>query len=340
MKLENHNKRTILITGATGFLGSRIVEYFAGSGEFDHLIATGRKFSSNNRVDHSKVKYVLGDLSDRSFVESLFLQNISVVVNCASLSSPWGEEEAFYSANVKTQEHLIAMSEVADVERFVYISTPGIYFNFQDAMGLVEDSPLPQKMVNAYAETKWKAECLLRKSNLPFVILRPRGLIGRGDTVIMPRLVRACEEKRLKMVGDGRNVVDLTSVLNMVQAVELAIKTPHVNESYNISNGEPVNLWDSIFSVLEAIGIPKPTKRIPYKALLWIAGLLEFKARVWGGREPVLTKYSVGVLATSFVFDIRKAREKLGYRPTQTTAEAMNEFVQWYLAKQHGRSKV
>ena len=324
---------TVLITGATGFLGSRLVEGFVELPEFRSIIATGRKFTSDNRVDHPNVNYLLGDLADSSFVDTLFAEKVDVVVNCASLSSPWGSEESFYLANVRTQQNLIEASERAGVKRFVYISTPGIYFNFKDSLGIVEESPLPQKMVNKYAETKWKAECLIRKSSLSYVILRPRGLIGRGDTVIMPRLVRACEEKRLKVVGIGKNVVDLTSVSNMVEAIRLSIHTPNDKEDYNISNGDPVNLWDSIFSILDAIGVPKPGDRIPYKVLYGIAALMEFKSRLFGGGEPVLTKYSVGVLATSFAFDISKAREKLGYVPHQTTTEAMEEFAQWYKEK-------
>lgn len=328
----------LLITGATGFLGSRLVEFFVGLEDVKCIIATGRKFSYPNQVIHLKVKYLLGDLQDVNFVKRLFVEEVDVVINCASLSSPWGAFSTFYKANVVTQKHLIEESLRASVKRFVYISSPSIYFNFKDSIGIREDTILPKKMVNNYAKTKWEAECLLRQSNLPFVILRPRALIGRGDTVIMPRLIRAHLEKKLKIIGNGQNVVDLTSVINMTEAVRCAIYTSHYNESYNISNGEPINLWKSINDILSAIGIPKVTNKMPYRVLLLVAQMMEIKARFVDGEEPVLTKYSVGVLAKSFTFDITKAKEKLKYHPQQSTSEAIEEFAKWYKKRDSDQS--
>lgn len=146
----------------------------------------------------------------------------------------------------------------------------------------------------------------------------------------MPRLIRSCKEKKLKILGDGKNTVDLTSVSNMVEAVRLSIFTSNYNESYNISNGDPVNLWDSINRILTDIGIPKVTSKMPYGIIYFIAHIMEIKARFSGGKEPVLTRYSVGVLAKSFTFDIKKAKEKLNYQPKQTTSEAIEEFVKWF----------
>lgn len=175
----------ILITGATGFLGSRIVEHLIDFKEITHIIATGRKFSEDNKVNNPKVDYILGDLEHLDFVKSLFQNNIDVVINCASLSSPWGSDKLFHASNITSQENLIAESLKASTKRFIYISSPSIYFDFKDALNINEDSPLPEKMVNNYAITKWRAEGLIRESKIPYVILRPRALIGRGDTVIM-----------------------------------------------------------------------------------------------------------------------------------------------------------
>ena len=72
----------------------------------------------------------------------------------------------------------------------------------------------------------------MRSSNLPYVIFRPRALIGRGDHVIMPRVINAFEKNKLKIVGDGENLVDLTPVSNVVDAILLSIH----NEKCTISN--------------------------------------------------------------------------------------------------------
>ena len=320
----------VLITGSTGFFGSRLLEYLVVENKINHIIATGRKLSANNKVINPKVEYILGDLQDRDFTKELFIKGIDVVINCASLSSPWGSYKSFFDSNITTQKNLIHESLNSSIKRFVYISSPSIYFNFKDSLNIQENTPLPKRMVNKYAKTKWMAERMLSESNLPYVILRPRALIGRGDTVIMPRLIRSCSEGKLKIMGSGNNKVDLTPVSNMVEAVRLSIFTPNYNEAYNISNGEPVNLWKSINSILIAIDLPAIKKKIPYSILYVVAMMMEYKARLLNGKEPILTRYSVGVLAKSFTFDIQKAREKLNYHPKQTTAQAMDEFVKWY----------
>ena len=179
------------------------------------------------------------------------------------------------------------------------------------------------------------AECHLKESNLPYIILRPRALIGRGDTVIMPRLIRSSKEGKLKIIGAGNNRVDLTPVANMVEAVKLSIFTKNLNETFNISNGEPVNLWESINFILSEIGLPVVRDKIPYSILYIIATIMEYKSRVFNKKEPVLTRYAVGVLAKSFTFDIRKAKELLNFEPKQTTNQALVEFIQWYKSKEH-----
>ena len=188
-------------------------------------------------------------------------------------------------------------------------------------------------MVNSYAATKWKAEQLLKSAGLTYITLRPRALIGAGDTVIMPRLVRSYREGKLKIMGNGNNTVDLTPVSSMVQAIWLAIITDekNCNDIYNISNGEPVNLWESINYVLSEMGHTIIQKKLPYSLLYAVASFMEWKARTFKlKQEPVLTKYSVGILTKSFTFNIEKAQRKLGYQPKQSTREAIDEFVAWY----------
>jgi nucleoside-diphosphate-sugar epimerase len=323
----------ILITGATGFLGGRLTERMSKESTITKITATGRTLKPSNICESSKVIYLLGDLSDRKFVISLFAEPISIVINCASISSPWGSYDAFYSANFLSQKWLIAQSIKHNVARFIYIGTPSIYFDYSTRLSITEEDYVPIKMVNHYAQTKWMAEKLLEESGLTYITMRPRALIGAGDTVIMPRLIRSHKEGRLRIMGDGKNVADLTPVNNFIDAIWLAInaKREHCNTDYNISNGESEQLWPNIQTVLKSIGMKPISKKTPYWVLYAIAWLMETKARHFDkGKEPVLTQYSVGILAKSFSFDITKARVQLGFVPKQTIDVAIQEFADWY----------
>ena len=321
----------ILITGATGGLGYRTIEKLVLNSSVYKIIATGRTIRPKLIVDHPKVQYILGSLEDAEFVDSLVSQ-VEYIIHAAALSSPWGTYQEFEQANLFTTKLLISAAEKYKIKRFVFISTPSVYFNYKNRFNISEEEALPKKLVNAYAVTKLLAEQCLQKSNLPYVILRPRSLIGRGDSVIMPRMIRAQQEGKLKIIGDGTNIIDLTSLINVAHAIELSlnVREPGINQIYNISNGAPVNLWKTINDLLLLLNEQKVEKRIPYFLAINISRVLEFIAKIKNGKEPVLTKYSVGILAKSFTMNIEKANKLLGYYPIMSTDEAIREFAENY----------
>ena len=321
----------ILLTGATGFLGFRTLEKLVEQEEVTSIIATGRTMKATHQVLHPKVTYVLGDLSDKAFVESI-TSDVEYVIHAAALSSPWGKYSEFEDANLRSQINLIHSVQRSKLIKYIYISTPSMYFDSNNRTNIRENEALPRKFVNAYAHTKRMAELELVQSGLTYVILRPRALTGRGDTVIMPRIITSFKEGKLKIIGAGKNIVDLTSVANAVDAILLSLKAegPALNQIYNITNGEPVNLWEKIGFVLQLMDKQLPPKKIPYFIVLTLAQLLEWKSKLTNWKEPVLTKYGVGVLAKTMTMDISKAKTLLGYHPSVSTDEAIKEFVQWY----------
>ncbi|HAP59135.1 MAG TPA: sterol-4-alpha-carboxylate 3-dehydrogenase [Cytophagales bacterium] len=329
----------VLVTGATGFLGGRLVEALVRDTEIKTIVAAGRTLRPHATVIHEKVRYALGELSDPRYTETLFDDPPEVVVNCASLSAPWYAWQDFEEANLKTQRHLIAVSKQHNVRRFVYISTPSMYTTGRDRRYVKESDPLPKKLVNYYAQTKYAAEQMLQAASLPHIILRPRALLGRGDSVIMPRVIRSYEEGRLRVIGNGKTVVDMTAVSNVVQAIRLAMSAPDeaCGEVYNITNGEPIALWEAVSYTLHKLGLEPPTRKIPFVVAYAVAGIMEWRARRITHQEPVFTRYTVSTLANTMTLDITKARERLGYQPQQTVYSAIDEFVAWYEKASHDK---
>lgn len=320
-----------MVTGATGFLGSRLIETLSQMGAFKGIIASGRKMREDAFV-HPKINYILGDLTDVPYVSKL-VKNIDMVVHAAALSSPWGADEAFKRANVDSIKNLISASKNEEVHRIIFISTPSLYFTFADQVGIDESHKLPAP-INAYARTKRQAEILLENSGIPYVILRPRALIGRGDTVIMPRLIHAHSKGKLAKIGQGTNMVDLTPVSNVVDAIVLGLSASGsaLNQTYNISNGDPVLLWEKIEMIFEQLNLPTLSKKLPLPIVLFFARMMEFKSNLSSDQsEPVLTVYGVGTLAKTFTLNIDKAKDLLGYVPRMSVDEAIQEYVEWHI---------
>ena len=326
--------KKILITGATGFLGSRLVEIMSTIKGLE-ILATGRTLKTQNISKKSNLKYILGNLEDTKFVDSL-VKGVDTIIHTAALSSQMGNPKDFQRANVEATKHLLKAAKANKIKKFIFISSPSVYFRFKHQLELKESDSLP-KPVNSYAYSKREAEKLVQSSKIPYIILRPRALIGRGDKVIMPRILRAHREGRLMRMGDETNRVDITPVSNVVDAIILALDADKkaVNQIYNISNGKPELLWPILDKLLSQLQLPRPTKQISLKLVLVVAKLMELHAKwINGYREPALTVYGVGTLTMSFGMDISKAKKLLGYHPNQSVQEALNEFVEWYTSEQ------
>ena len=323
--------KQILVTGATGFLGSRTVERLSVMPGLS-IRATGRKLKTNNQVKADNVHYMLGDLNDSDFVSQL-VDGVDCIVHAAALSSPWGSKDDFWESNVNPTKMLLEAATRQDVTRFVFISTPSMYFEMKSLFGLKESNSLPRP-INQYAASKREAERLIRAATVPYVILRPRALIGRGDTVILPRILRAHKEARLRQMGNGKNKVDVTPVVNVVDAIVLGLEAQGkaLNETYNISNGDPVALWPMLKTLLAKLSLPSLTKSIPIPLILKVARLMEWHARWFNGnQEPTITVYGVGIMTLNFSMDISKAQNLLGYTPRQSVEEALDDFIEWHL---------
>lgn len=322
----------LLVTGATGFLGRRIVARVAAAGH--EVVATGRNVERGRALASVGVEFREAELSQRGDVVGL-CESIDVVVHSAALSSPWGPYADFHRANVRSTELLLEEARRTDVQRFVHVSTPGLHARPRHQYAIREDAPLPRRPANHYIATKRIAEDRVKASGLPYIILRPRGLFGPEDTSVIPRLVRALETGRLPLIGDGDNLADLTYVDNAADAVNHAIAA-HKNTcgTYHITNGEPVRLWDTIFLLADELGLPRPSRRVSFPTAYFAAAALELRARLTPGRpEPFLTRYTVSLLACSTTLDISAAVRELGYRPRVSMDEGIEHFLRWWRTK-------
>lgn len=329
------NQPIMVITGAAGFLGGRAAKHFGQTNAGFTVRASSRRDFRKSELEQHHCEFWKGDLADYGFCSQL-MKNAEVVIHCAGLSSPYGQYGEFYRSNVQATENLLRASQLAGVKKFIFISTPSIYFNYQKRIGIKESDQLPKKMVNHYAATKLAAEKMVLAANQPgfqTIALRPRAITGAEDTVIFPRALEAHRQGKLKIVGNGENICDFTAVKNVIHAIECCINAPDnaYGEAFNITDGNPVKLWETLSDALIALGLQPPRKNVPKPVALFAASIVENWALLLRRRtEPALVKYSVGILSTSMTMDISKAKELLGYTPQVSTQESIDEFVQWY----------
>jgi 2-alkyl-3-oxoalkanoate reductase len=321
----------ILVTGGTGFIGSRLIESFIlEPGNTIHF--TGRSNPKRTDLLDRGITFHRGDLADENFAKDI-TKNMNAVIHCAGMAGTWGPYEDYYRANVLGTKFLLDGAKASGVRRFVNISSPSIYFDFKDQFCLKEEE-VPKHFSNAYAQTKYESELLVRSyhsDELQTVSLRPRSVIGRGDQNVLPRLIKLQQDGNLVQIGQGANVVDITTIGNLIHAVKLCLKAQSdaMGETYNITNGAPIKFWDFVEDVLRMAGLQTSRRRLPYGPVMLAARINETLNKIRRRKsEPTLLPISVGVISYSMTLDISKAEKKLGYKPVYSTHEGIREFFE------------
>ncbi|GLZ87389.1 oxidoreductase [Metapseudomonas resinovorans] len=326
----------ILVTGASGFIGGRFARFALEQGL--DVRVNGRRPEGVEHLVKRGAEFVQGDLSDTDLVLRL-CDDVDAVVHCAGAVGVWGKYEHFHQANVQVTENVVEACLKQRVKRLVHLSSPSVYFDGRSHVGIREEQ-VPKRFSDHYGATKYLAEQKVfaaEEFGLEVIAFRPRFVTGAGDTSIFPRLIAMQRKGRLKIIGNGLNKVDFTSVQNLNDALfsGLLAAGPALGQVYNISNGQPVPIWDVINYVLRKLGVPQVTRHIPYGLAYSAALVNESVCRILPGRpEPSLYRLAVAVMAKDFSLDISRARQNLDYDPRVSVWTALDEFCAWWGAQQ------
>jgi nucleoside-diphosphate-sugar epimerase len=321
-----------LVTGGTGFLGRRIV---------DRLLSQGRAVAVAGRtpapdLEARGVRFIRAALEDPIAIGAA-CAGIDTVFHVAAKVGVWGRYSDFFRANVLGTRAVVAGCRVHGVGRLVHTSTPSVVYNGLDLAGADESLPLTTRCPSPYPLTKAEAEAEVLAAHTPelrTVALRPHLIWGPGDPHLVPRILALSRAGRLRIVGEGRNRVDMVHIENAADAhiaAEAALcapSSPAGGRAYFITNGEPVLLWDWINALLAALGEPRVTKKMPMGAASLLGAACEAAWRMLPLRgEPPMTRFTAAELAKDHWFDISAARRDLGYAPRIGMAQGMAGLV-------------
>ncbi|MFO1033394.1 MAG: NAD-dependent epimerase/dehydratase family protein [Hyphomicrobiales bacterium] len=301
----------IAVTGGTGFLGAEIVRQGVARGHAMLAVARGLRPAT---LPEGAV-FARCDIHDASQLQEIF-RGCDAVIHSAALSAPWGRRADFLHHNVAGTGLVVRAAEAAGVARLIHISSSSVTFAFRDQFNINETWPLPPP-VNAYAESKQKAEDETRRFPGALFIMRPRGLFGPGDPHLLPRLLRVMRRGRLPLLRGGAALADITDVAAAADAALVMAEAPaQCAGTYNISQGEPISIRDLVETIGRELHITAQWRALPSGLAFTGARLLETVARLdpWQ-REPLVTAYGLGLFAYSQTLDLAAARERLHWQP-------------------------
>jgi nucleoside-diphosphate-sugar epimerase len=328
----------VLVTGATGFLGSHIVERLVQRGE--HVRALVRATSRTSLLESLGVELVQGDITD---AESLApaLSGIDVVYHAAAMVSDWGRWEDFRTATINGTRNMLKAATAARVGRFLYVSTDGVYRYPDLRNGVTEESPMETHFgpFDYYRKSKTITEKNVRKhlarGELPITIVRPALILGERDSSMLPGIIGFLKGKYTTYIGKGWNRLPYVYGGDVAELCILAATSEKAaGQTYNAVNEEYVTQRDFFANAAEFTGLRLPKRAIPFRAMY--AAVYATELRSWASgwkHRPALTRFSANLLGVDFVESAEKAQRELGWRPEVGLREAVRRSVEWARAR-------
>lgn len=332
VNVQFSNADLLLITGATGLVGSHVAQRARERGIRTRALV--RSNSERKLLAQWGVEFVDGDLTDFDSHRRA-AEGVTAFVHCAAKVGDWGPVEEYRRVNVGGTESLLNAVEANGVlKRVVHISSLGVY-PAGDHHGTDETQPISLEGIDGYTLTKAESEQLVRnhisQRKLPAIILRPGFIYGERDRTVLPRILGRLTSGKFKFIGDGHTLLNNTYVGNLTDAVFLALERDDlIGEVFNITDGKLVTKRHFIGRICELAGIPVPTKVAPLAVVKVLAKTLEAIWKAFDAKQaPFVSSASVKFLGYNLDYSTEKAQRLLGYQPRVPFDDGIAAAVNW-----------
>lgn len=311
----------VLVTGATGFVGSRLSELLI-TNEKAEVTGLGRNL---DRVSHLKDKGVNLQAIDLLNTKALkeIVEGKEIVFHTAAVLD--ADAKKAQAVNVEATENLVKFAGEAGVSRFVHVSTVGVY-DMSNKKEVDESTPLALTHPSVYPRTKAEAEKrasdMAKKFEMQLSIVRPSMIYGPGHGIWSEGMFQNIIEGNPVFLGDGSAHFNPVYIDDVVDAIILCAKHPKAaGESFNISAG--ITTWREFMSHYGRLCGKEP-KGLP----LFIARIMAFANKIPGIRTPVDQGF-IEMATSHKKFPTLKAREYLGWEPKVSLTEGLKQTTQW-----------
>lgn len=328
--LDNNYSMKILVTGASGFIGSHLVELLVSQGHDVHAMV--RRSSNTRFIHHLPIHLVQASLADPASLQSA-VAGVDMVYHLAGLNVARNRQE-FFQANQEGTRHLLEATEryAPDVRRFVYLSSLTVV-----GPSLTPDNPAdeswPMRPITLYGESKAAAEEVVRSMmrRVPATIVRAPAVYGERDAEIL-RFFKMVAIGIAPMIGFDKKLVSLVHAADLVRGYALAAESPKaIGETYFVSS-EELYAWDRVGRTTAEIMGKKflVHLRVPHAVVYAAAGASGFIGRFQ--KKPSVFNYEKGrdITRRYWICSIEKAKRELGYRPEVSLEEGVERTVRWY----------
>jgi predicted dehydrogenase/nucleoside-diphosphate-sugar epimerase len=315
---------SVLVTGAAGFLGRRVVVRLLDQGASVRVLVRRR---TQQWADKPNIQVICGDLGDPEVVDRA-VEGVQCVIHAGAAMK--GSATDFRRGTVVGTQNVIESSLRHGVKRFVYISSLSVLdFAGHDGCAPVTESytyePLPEKR-GLYTQTKLEAELMvldaIKQRGLAAVVLRPGQIFGSGSELVTPGGVISLAG-HWYVVGSGKLPLSLVYVEDVVDAIILAMRYAGSAHTFNIVDPEPVTQREYLNALERSLTGKIRIKYVPTLPLKTVALGCEVMEKVLRLRLP-LSRYRLRSIRPLWPCDVSEAQNDLGWKPTVGSRAALS----------------
>ncbi len=336
----------VLVTGATGLLGSHLVERLLEQGY--EVRALARKTSDTSHLKTTGAEIMFASFEDCNAI-SATVHDVDVVIHTAARVMPgWGTWEDFESAAVKGTKNLLEACVEAGVKRFVYISSVTVM-----GKNCLQDIPADESTscdigpVNRHTFYEWSklmgeqtALEYNQQGNINVTVVRPGMIYGPRCRLMTERIFGFV--KMLPIVflpGKANAKTALVYVTDVADCIIMAATSERaVGQIYNVAPANDIRYRDFIKAMARALGKPEFHITMPIFALYAVGAVTEFWAKLRKSKDlPFLTRADVRFLKEGLNIDGSKAMRDLGWEPKVSIEEGTRLYVQWRKGQGNGK---
>ncbi len=306
----------ILITGGTGFVGGVLTRYFANKGH--EVITTGRNNESRGTIE-KYAEFLQWDISQPTNKIS-----VDVCIHSAGLANDQTSYATLYKANVQGTRNVI---DSVSCSKFVYISSSSVY-DFQTKVH-TETESINKATLGYYGRTKYEGEEVVQQFKGSYdscTMLRPRVIYGKGDRILIPRLITQSNQARIKVPGNLNIQSSFCNVNLLALGVEKIIEKHKGFDIFNVSDVEKYNMKEAFESILSSYYENEiKFTHLPLNILRPIARLCDLLP--W---ETALSSMAVRNLSKDKVLNSSKLYAFLGEKPKHNFKTEIVDIISWY----------
>src|ERR1041385_6545659 len=318
----------VLITGATGFIGSHIAEALHRKGY--QLRCLVRRTSDLTWLNKLPIEYHYGDLFDIDALRTA-ARDVDYIYHVAGLTKAKTKEEYFRSNHLATKNILSAVADAnPNLKRFIHISSQAAVGPSDPGKPIDEQTPFHPITTYGISKMEAEKECLKMMDTFPITIARPPAVYGPRDKDVF-EFFNTMNKGLQPMIGFNDKTVSLIHVADLVKGTILAGERPEaLRQTYFISS-ERFYKWKEIGEVTARVMQKKGLRlHIPVSLVYTIAAVSELFSMVTGKAVLLNWEKAKDIVQDAWTADTSKAKKDLGFRESFSLEEGVRNTVEWY----------